>query len=58
MNKYTFKFDYEVPNYTDITVETTSNDIEKIKQLALEEFLEMYPEAIDPEIISWTIDAN
>lgn len=58
MNKYTFKFDYEVPEFTDIVIETTSEDIELVKNLAIKEFSEMYPEAIDPQLISWTKNAN
>lgn len=52
MNKYTIKFDYEVPEFADVTIETMSEDIELVKNLAIKEFMEMYPEAIDPEVIS------
>ena len=52
MKTYTFEFEYMVPEFATVTVET-KDDINTARTLAMEEFTRMYPEAVDPEIISW-----
>ena len=52
MKTYTFEFEYSVPEFATITVET-KEDYAFATDLATAEFARMYPEAIDPEIVSW-----
>jgi len=54
MNKYTFEFEYSVPEFASVTVETKETDISKVTAIAKSEFNDLYPEAIDPEIVSWS----
>ena len=42
-----------VPEFATVTVETKEDDMQKIEDLAFAEFNRMYPEAQDPEIISY-----
>ena len=56
MKTYTFEFEYMVPEFATVTVETKEDTMKKIEDLAMAEFTRMYPEAIDPEIVSTTSD--
>ena len=56
MKTYTFEFEYMVPEFATVTVETKEDTMQKIEDLAMAEFTRMYPEAMDPEIISWSND--
>ena len=56
MKTYIFEFEYMVPEFANVTVETKEDEMPKIKDLAMAEFTRMYPEAIDPEIVSTTRD--
>jgi len=57
MKTYTFEFEYMVPEFATVTVEVKDpgyvQPINEVKELAMAEFTRMYPEAVDPEIISW-----
>ena len=54
MNKYTFEFEYSVPEFASVTVETKETDINKVTAIAKSEFEDLYPEAIDPVVVSWS----
>jgi len=56
MKTYIFEFEYMVPEFATVTVETKEDEMPKIQDLAMAEFTRMYPEAIDPEIVSTTSD--
>jgi hypothetical protein len=53
MSLYRIEFEYTVPEFATVTVETDETDIEKIEKLAYDELESLFPEAVDPEIISW-----
>jgi len=55
MKSYTFEIEYTVPEFASVTVKTPDPNTNQAEafNIALKEFQEMYPEAIDPEIISY-----
>jgi hypothetical protein len=54
MNKYTFEFEYSVPEFATVEVETKEDDMVKVTAIAKEEFYALYPEAIDPVVVQVT----
>ena len=58
MKTYIFSIEYMVPEFADVTIVPKDvgyvQPINELKELALKEFMEMYPEATDPEIIRYT----
>jgi hypothetical protein len=52
-----YNIEYTVPEFAEVEIENITN-AEDGKKLAITEFERLYPEAIDPEIISWKIDGE
>jgi hypothetical protein len=47
---YIYEYEYQVPEFAEIEI-TNIETIEEGQELALKEFMRLYPEAIDPVLI-------